>query len=676
MYKYKQGRGALNMHMESDAELLFAHFGTTSPCWSLSFDSNALELAAVRGAVNISIPLTSDQASEIRKFTGITSRTVLEANLYGERLKLHLVGKKMNSGEWAGTASAYTDTDAVARDLAQGLSFAEQIVSEVNSLVCVIDEDGLIQRFNRKCEELSGIKEEDVIGKSGFALFMSDDQALASSTRIRDFFATGKSYEAERILNSLEGPRLFLFRNKFVRSGSGVDRKFLICSGTDITEERSAQTRLIALANTDSLTGLLNRKAIHEKIAEAIAHGEGHAWGILFLDLDNFKKVNDHYGHVLGDRLLQDVAQAISDCLLPGDTLARLGGDEFIVLVNPATIEKLEDTAQRILARLRVPFNLGLMKVYTGGSIGIAVYPEHGTDLPSLIRSADTAMYVAKDAGKSNARVFSQEMNERVAQYMWLDTNLRKAMDESQLALHYQPVVSQATGQLVGLEALLRWHSPDRGKIPPLDFIPFAEESGLIGALGSWVMEEAAAEAVRLRDRGLDLRISINVSVRQLCDTDVVKQFANALRKSGASFCMLDIEITESCFIEDEVMAIRVIKEFRELGARIYLDDFGTGYSSLSQLARIPLDVIKLDRSFVTSIDTNPKSQALVRSMVAIAHELGFSVVAEGVETQAESALLKAYGVEYVQGYLYGAPMAPSEIEAWARKHGKLRLIA
>ncbi|MGI4859280.1 MAG: PAS domain S-box protein, partial [Janthinobacterium lividum] len=247
------------MKGEQDIDLLQTYFGTASPYWRLLHDSNALELAAVRGPARLSCGLAPAQAAIIRAFSGVTAHAVLEVDLFGDRLKLHLVGKKMNAGEWAGTASSYYDTEAVARDLVNGLSFAEQIVSEVNSLVAVIDRNGLIQRFNRKCEEFSGLREEDVIGRSGFELFMSTDQASASSGNIQDFFETGRSYEAERYLNTVQGRRLFLFRNKFVRSGSGIDQQFLICSGTDITEERNAQLRLRELANTDSLTGLLNR---------------------------------------------------------------------------------------------------------------------------------------------------------------------------------------------------------------------------------------------------------------------------------------------------------------------------------------------------------------------------------------------------------------------------------
>jgi c-di-GMP phosphodiesterase Gmr len=664
------------MLYQQDDPVLHTIFGTSSPCWHLSSDSNALELAAPDEPTQVAIALTSEQAAQIRRLAGVTSHLVLDISIYGEPLKLHLVGKKLNARGWAGTASAYDDTEAVARDLVSGLSFAEQVVSEVNSVVVILDRSGIVQRFNRLAEEMTGLKEEDVIGKNVHALFMSEEDGAASRENISGFFSRGESYQVERTVNTIIGRRLFLFRNKFVRSGSGVNEVFLICSGTDITEERRAQERLSELANTDGLTGLPNRNAIHERIRAAIADADKEPVGILFLDLDNFKKVNDHYGHIFGDRLIKDVSSAIKSCLAPGDTLARLGGDEFIVLAQAPTVESLEATAQRILERLRTPFSLGLVEVYTGCSIGIALCPDHGDSLESVIRSADTAMYVAKDAGKRTYRVFSPDMDRKVAEYMWLDTNLRKGLDEEQLELHYQPKLSMATGAVKSVEALVRWNSPERGQIPPLEFIPYAEGSGLIAPLGRWVMNTAAKQAALWKAQGLNLRIAINVSARQLVDTAVVKHFSQALLDAGLDTCLIDLELTESCLIEDEAAAIDLINQFRKLGAQVHLDDFGTGYSSLSQLARIPIDMIKLDRSFVKSIDVDTKSQALVRSMVAVAQALRVKVVAEGIETQAEEDFLRATGVDYVQGFLYAKPMAADVFETWLAERRKLRLIA
>ncbi|CAN7169835.1 cyclic di-GMP phosphodiesterase [Trinickia sp. LjRoot230] len=667
------------MFDENDDAVLEVLLGTKNPCWRLGSDSNAFELAAVRGLTNISIALTAAQAAQIRSLTGVTSHLLLDVSLYGSALTLHLIGKKINAVEWAGTASDYADAVSVAEVLSNGLAAAEHVVSEVNSLVVILDRTGIVQRFNRMCEEVTGMREVDVIGKSAFELFMTPDQGEQSRTNIAHFFANRLSFEVERVINTVKGPRLFQFRNKFVHSGSGIEEEFIICSGTDITDERAAQQRLKELASTDVLTGLMNRYAINAKIQSALESASGdasHTVGIAFLDLDNFKRVNDHYGHVNGDRLIKRVSEIIGACLPEGATVARLGGDEFLILVDPCTQELLETLSQTIIDRLRAPIHLDLVDVYTNCSIGIALYPQHGDTLETLVSYADTAMYVAKEAGKHTYRVFSPEMNQKVANYIWLDTELRKAIEQKQFVLHYQPLINFCTGQLSSAEALIRWQSRSRGLVAPSEFIQFTEESGLIIPIGRWLMQEAATQVAQWRANGINLRVSVNVSARQLNDTGIIDQFRRIVEQAGAAGSFVDIELTESCFIEDEKAAIDLMKQFKQLGARILLDDFGTGYSSLSQLTRLPIDAIKLDRSFITGIDQNFQSQSLVRSVVSLARAFGFSIVAEGVETEREAQFLKDIGVDYAQGYLYARPMAPETFEAWCSDKKKLRLIA
>lgn len=400
---------------QDEKSILYLHFGTPSPYWRLAADSDAIELSAVKGATNIAMALKPEQAQAIRALTGITASLRIDIVLYGDPIQLRLVGRKINPNEWAGTASAHSDTDSVARDLVEGLSFAETVVSEANSVIVIVDQHGRVQRFNKVSEEYTGKREQDIVGRSVFDMFMTREEAAASRRNIAEFYKRGQSYEVERLINTVKGPRLFLFRNKFVTSGSGEKRVYLICSGTDITEERQAQERLRVLANTDVLTNLPNRHAITTRLKTALAEGEGARGGVLFLDLDNFKRINDHHGHGFGDRLLKSVSVAISSCLAPGQTLARLGGDEFLVLQEHAEAWQLEATAGRIIERLREPFRQELIEVYTSCSIGIAMYPEHGDDLDSVVRSADIAMYVAKEAGRHTYRVFQPEMDRRNA---------------------------------------------------------------------------------------------------------------------------------------------------------------------------------------------------------------------------------------------------------------------
>jgi cyclic di-GMP phosphodiesterase Gmr len=654
---------------EHGQTLLYTLFGTTSPHWRLTADSDALHFAEDESSqTNIALPLTPGQAAMIRAMPVITSSINLTMTLQGIDVPMHFVGRKVNQASWAGTASAWGDTSAVARDLTLGLSFAEQVVSEANSVIVILDQRGNIQRFNRLSEEYTGLNEHEVIGRNVFQLFMTKQEASQSRRNIAGFFRDGNSYEVERWVKTKKGQRLFLFRNKFVHSGSGKNEIFLICSGTDITEERRAQERLRVLANTDTVTGLPNRNAIHQQISLALERAESDETGVVYLDLDNFKKVNDAYGHMFGDQLLQAVSLAILSCLGKDQTLGRLGGDEFVVLAEHTSQAALEAMSSRILERLRQPFRIGLIEVYSGCSIGIAFAPLHGEDRESLIRNADTAMYHAKENGRGKFCVFASEMNQRVFEYLWLDTNLRKALELDHLLVHYQPKID-SDGQVRSAEALVRWNSPERGLVSPADFIPYAEESGLIVPLGRWVMLNVLKQIILWRQQGIFLRVAVNVSARQLIDQSIYTDLKQALHEANITDCPIDIELTESCLIENETEALKLMKQFQELGAQVHLDDFGTGYSSLSQLARVPINAIKLDQSFIRDINKQPVSQSLVRAIVAVAKALDLQVIAEGIETPDEEKFVLKSGVDGRQGYYYAKPMPAEQFGHWLAKH-------
>lgn len=652
-----------------ESTTLYSFLGTHAPYWRLSEDSNTLHLSITEATDRVeSVELAPEQAERIREMTVITSGLMMTLPFEDNDVPVHLVGRKINKHEWAGSASAWHDTPSVARDLVKGLSFAEQVVTEANSAIVILDSRGNIQRFNRLCEEYTGLKEQEVIGQSVFKLFMSRREAAASRRNISGFFRNGNSYEVERWVKTRKGQRLFLFRNKFVHSGSGKNEIYLICSGTDITEERRTQERLRVLANTDTITGLPNRNAIHELINEAIEQAGDSQVGIVYLDLDNFKKVNDAYGHMFGDQLLQAVSLALLSCLEENQLLARLGGDEFIVLASQTSQSSLEAVASRILTRLRQPFRIGLIEVYTGCSVGIAMAPQHGEDSSNLIRNADTAMYTAKEGGRGQFCVFSPEMNERVFEYLWLDTNLRKALENDQLLIHYQPKVTWR-GEVRGLEALVRWQSPERGLIPPLEFISYAEESGLIVPLGRWVILDVIRQVAKWRDKGINLRVAVNISAWQLADQTIFTDLKRVLRELNFEYCPIDVELTERCLIENEELALSVIQQFSQLGAQVHLDDFGTGYSSLSQLTRFPIDAIKLDQIFVRDIHKKSVSQSMVRAIVAVAQALNLQVIAEGVESAKEDAFLTKNGVNERQGFLFAKPMPAVAFERWYKRY-------
>ena len=338
------------------------------------------------------------------------------------------------------------------------------------------------------------------------------------------------------------------------------------------------------------------------------------------------------------------------------------------MLATQTSQSELEAMASRVLTRLRDPFRIGLIEVYSGCSLGISIAPQHGEDKESLIRNADTAMYTAKESGRGRFSVFKPEMNLRVFEYLWLDTNLRKALQCDQLVIYYQPKVS-LDGEVRSLEALVRWNSPERGLIPPMDFISYAEESGLIVPLGRWVMLDAIRQVAQWRDRGINLRVAVNVSARQLVDHSIFSDLKQALSAQGFEQCPIDIELTESCLIDNAEQALEVIEQFRSLGAQIHLDDFGTGYSSLSQLARFPIDTIKLDHIFVQSVHDRSVSQSLVLAIIAVARALNLHIIAEGVEDAADDAFLKLHGVDERQGYLFARPMPVAELERWLNEH-------
>lgn len=637
--------------------------------WRLADDRNVLYLSPTGETdAEKTVELSPEQAGRIREITAITSSLLITLLIEKQVTAVHLVGRKINNREWAGSLATWPDAPAIAPTQAQELSFAEQIVSEANSVIAILDSRGKICRFNRLCEEYTGLKERDVIGQSVFKLFMSRREAVASRHYIENFFRNGNAYEIERWIKTRKGQRLFLFRNKFIHNGSGKNEIFLICAGTDITEERRAQERLRILANTDTVTGLPNRNAIHEFINHAIASAGESQVGIVYLDLDNFKKINDAYGHMFGDQLLQAVSLALLSCLEEDQLLARLGGDEFIILAAHTSQAALEAVASRILTRLRQPFRIGLIEVYTGCAIGISLAPRHGQDSESLIRTADTAMYNAKEGGRGQFCVFSPEMNQRVFDYHWLDTNLRKALENDQLLIHYQPKITWR-GEVRSLEALVRWQSPERGLIPPLEFISYAEESGLIVPLGRWVILDVVRQIAKWRDKGINLRVAVNFSARQLADQTLFTALKQALYDLNFEYCPIDVELTESCLIENDTLALSVIQQFSQLGAQIHLDDFGTGYSSLSQLARFPIDAVKLDQAFVRDIHKQPLSQSLVRAIVAVAQALNLQVIAEGVENAKEDAFLTKNGVNERQGFLFAKPMPAVSFERWYKRY-------
>jgi diguanylate cyclase (GGDEF)-like protein len=438
----------------------------------------------------------------------------------------------------------------------------------------------------------------------------------------------------------------------------------VVVAHEDITQRKVAEEQLLHDAFHDSLTDLPNRALFMDRLRRAIVRTrrqEDYRFAVLFLDLDGFKVVNDSLGHATGDQLLIALGRRLEQGMRRGDTLTRLGGDEFAVLADD--IPDVNDAiilAERIRDDLKAPFNLGGHEVFATASIGIALGTRDRERPEDLLRDADTAMYRAKAQGKERHVVFDQAMHTSVVERLRLETDLRRAVERREFQVHYQPICLLSTGRIAGFEALLRWEHPERGWIAPSSFVPLAEETGLILPIGLWVLRAACRQLHDWQSRGADLAslmVSVNLSIKQLMEPDIVEQIDQVLRETEVAPEYLKLEITESVIMEHPPSAAEVLQRLKDRGIRLSLDDFGTGYSSLSYLHRFPLDTLKVDRSFVCRLDGEDGDPVIVQTIIALAHNLGLQVVAEGVETEGQLDRLRAMGCQYGQGYFFSRPV-------------------
>ncbi|WP_144146059.1 putative bifunctional diguanylate cyclase/phosphodiesterase [Paraburkholderia sp. BCC1884] len=485
--------------------------------------------------------------------------------------------------------------------------------------------------------------------------------------------ATGKPMLGVTIgLELIDGEVIWITENvvPIIKPGDTEPSSVLI-SFTDIGPVREAQRQLKFLATRDSLTGLYNRAYVTDRMRDLFMLGAAPGTGelasvaVLYVDLDGFKKVNDTAGHEAGDALLCSVAERLSACVGRADTLARVGGDEFVIVVSAyENTGRLIGLARRILDMIAVPFAVADNEYYLGASIGISLFPEDGQDVATLMRNADSAMYHAKQRGRNNFQFFTAELNEHLQRRFTIEQSLRRALASNELSLVYQPIVDSQDGRTIGAEALLRWYNGELGNVSPGEFIPVAEDAGLIGEIGGWVLARACEQAAQWR-RTLapDLIVAVNLSPRQFND-GLVERIERCLAQSGLEPSALELEITERLLMSDSDTVLPMLSALNTLGVRISVDDFGTGYSSLSYLKRFPLHNLKIDRSFVAGLPDHRDSIAITQAVVAMAHSLGMNVTAEGVETVEQAEFLRAIDCDKQQGYLYSRPVGAS---AYAR---------
>jgi diguanylate cyclase (GGDEF)-like protein len=431
-------------------------------------------------------------------------------------------------------------------------------------------------------------------------------------------------------------------------------------------EKARADQRIEYLATHDSLTDLPNRVMFNQLLHFSIEAARRHdrKFAVLFIDLDRFKTINDSLGHEAGDALLVETAARLRSCLRASDVVARLGGDEFVIILEEtAAIEDVERITENLLAVLSQPLQLSGHECNTTASIGIAMYPSDGTDEQTLTKNADIAMYLAKEDGKNGFRFFTREVKIQSIEGLTLESALRRALERNQLALHYQPKVDMATGEITGVEALLRWTHPDLGAVSPARFIPLAEETGLIVPIGRWVLNQACAQNMAWQHRGLrPISVAVNLSPRQFADERLLRDIDEALVASGMPAALLQLEVTESMVMRNVSRATRMLQAIHSRGIRLAIDDFGTGYSSMSLMKHFPIDTIKIDRSFVRDLPKDSEDQAIAQAIISMGKALGMTVVAEGVETIEQETFLREHACDETQGFLFSKPVPPERL--------------
>jgi diguanylate cyclase (GGDEF)-like protein/PAS domain S-box-containing protein len=536
--------------------------------------------------------------------------------------------------------------------------------------MAIVSSEGRWLQVNRSLCGLLGYSARELMMTDFLSLTHPDDLGTALSS-IKELLKNKiPSHQMEKRYIHKQGHEVWVLWNVSLARDVYTNTAHLIFQIQDITDRKRAEERLLHDAFHDALTGLPNRALFMDHLGLAIARSKRNneqKFAVLYLDLDRFKIINDSLGHMIGDQLLIGIARRLEECLRPGDTIARLGGDEFTILIEDISDDS--DTiyvAERIQNELTVPFNLSGREVFTTVSIGIAPGSSSYERAEDILRDADTAMYRAKTMGKARHEIFDKAMHARAMNLLQLETDLRRAVEREEFFVQYQPIVSLETSHLRGFEALVRWKHPERGLISPIDFIPVAEETGLIIQIGEWVLRESCQQMQKwhtLFPTDPPMFISVNLSGKQFTQPDLIKDVATILEETGLNPRSLKLEITESVVMENIETATEMLKQLRSLGVKLSIDDFGTGYSSLSYLHRFPIDTLKIDRSFVTQMSDNNENMEIVRTVVMLAQNLGMDVVAEGVETTEQLSLLQRLGCEFGQGYFFSKPVGASNAE-------------
>ncbi len=536
-----------------------------------------------------------------------------------------------------------------------------------------VDMSGRLVEWNRAFEQMLGYEPAVLAGKTYGELTPERWHEMEARVIAEQVLARGYSDVYEKEYIRADGTLFPVeLRTYLARDGRG-EPAGMWAIARDVTERKLAEAQIYHIAHHDALTGLPNRLALGFLLEQAMAAArrENVRLAVMLIDLDRFKNINDTLGHLIGDRLLIEVAQRLRAAVRDSDLIARLGGDEFVVVVtHVAETTAVDGVADKIQSIVSQPYEIEGHRLHTTPSIGISFCPDHGESVEALIRHADAAMYFAKAQGRDNWQFFSDQISEASADRLRLENGLRGALQRGEFALHFQPQLDVAAGRIVAVEALLRWQHPEMGNVAPDRFIPVAEDMGLIVPLGEWILERACAQIREWRDDGLDgVRVAVNLSALQLRRGDLRASVARALYRNGLQPGDLELEVTESMAMRNPAETIEILTDLKALGVTLAVDDFGTGYSSLSYLKLLPVDCLKLDRSFVGDIETDPSDATICRATTSLAHDLGLRLVAEGVETDTQFAYLRDLGCDLVQGYWLSPPLPANEAREMIARH-------
>lgn len=639
----------------------------------------------------------------------------------GSTFLCHVVAKAVNPAAttegtiWIG--EDVTDRRR-AEETTRQLMLQQQAILENASVGILFTQEGGIRHCNARMEQMFGWGPGELIGQSARVFFASDEDYGLFGQEAGPVLLSGNQLDVEWANVRKDGSRLWCrilaravvpgdasqgtiwttedvsarreaqlalmqaheeLENRVAERTAELAETNLRLQ-EEVAERQQAEERVMHLANHDALTGLPNRRLLIDRLGQALAlaHRENHQVAVLFMDLDRFKTINDSLGHMKGDALLQNVARRLSETLREGDTVSRLGGDEFVIVLpsldQPKAAEKV---ALKLVDALAPPIDLGGQELRVSASIGISLFPEDGRDTETLLRNADSAMYHAKDMGRNNYQFFMEQMNVAAAERLRLENDLHRALERHEFELHFQPRVSVANGLACGIEALIRWRHPERGLVLPEHFIPVAEDTGLIVPIGEWVINEACRQGTAWCAAGLPkLPVAVNLSPRQFRQSNLVDTVARAIERYGWPCKLLELEITEGVLMQQTSETLKTLEALNRLGVGLAIDDFGTGYSSLSYLKRFPVDFLKIDQSFVRDIAVDPDDATIVTAIIGLAHNLGLTVVAEGVENASQLDFIRDAGCDEAQGYHIGRPMPAGQLAEWLlanRPSGSLR---